>query len=106
MDDMRRELGPEFICFKLEDYRDLEAMGQMGCGEPLALHYMISFQIVFAIIFLNLFVAVILEGFDETSKLEDANLSEFYMSQFKMHWLRYDPKATGLILCRDLFPFI
>jgi hypothetical protein len=32
---------------------------------------------------LNLFVAVILEGFDETSRLEEANLSDYALEKFK-----------------------
>jgi hypothetical protein len=40
---------------------------------------MISYQFIFAIIVINLFVAVILEGFEDTSRLEDANLSDIYL---------------------------
>ena len=68
--------------------------------------YMVSFQIIFALIFLNLFVAVILEGFDESSRLENANLSEFYLSGFKKEWLKFDKKAVGVIECKDLMKFL
>jgi hypothetical protein len=58
---------------------------------------MISYQFIFAIIVINLFVAVILEGFDNTSRLEDANLSDLYLEKYKSKWAEYDPKAKGLI---------
>ena len=67
---------------------------------------MVSFQIIFALIFINLFVAVILEGFDESSRLENANLSEFYLSEFKKQWLKFDKKAVGVIECKDLIKFL
>jgi hypothetical protein len=58
---------------------------------------MISYQFIFAIIVINLFVAVILEGFDNTSRLEDANLSDLYLEKYKAKWAEYDPYAKGLI---------
>jgi hypothetical protein len=67
---------------------------------------MISFQIIFSLMFLNLFVAVILEGFDESSRLENANLSEYYLMVLKRTWLKFDPKAIGLIECKKLLAFL
>ena len=79
----------------------------MGCGLGLQSElFMITFQIIFANIILNLFIAVILEGFDESSRLEDANLSEFYLTIIKHEWLKYDKEATGIIQCKDLWAFI
>jgi Ca2+-binding EF-hand superfamily protein len=67
---------------------------------------MISFQFLFAIIVINLFVAVILEGFEESSRLEEANLSEFYLEDFKKKWGKFDKDATALISIRDLINFL
>ena len=79
----------------------------MGCGDwGYALFYMISFQFVFVLIFLNLFVAVILEGFDESSRLENANLSEYYLMVLNRQWLKFDEKATGIIECQNLLKFL
>jgi len=55
----------------------------MGCGTFSAYAYMISFQFLFAIILLNLFVAVILEGHEKSMALEDANLSSYYIDNIK-----------------------
>jgi len=35
-------------------------------------------------------VAVILEGFNDTSRLEDAQLSDYYLDLFKKEWHTYD----------------
>jgi len=67
---------------------------------------MISFQWLFAIIFLNLFVAVILQGFEESSNFEEANLSEFYLESFKLKWNKYDEKATGLMEIKYILKFL
>jgi len=80
---MLRKMQPNSVCNKIENYDDYMQYGETGCGSNSAYLYMISFQWLFAIIFLNLFVAVILQGFEESSNFEDANLSEFYLDNFK-----------------------
>jgi len=67
---------------------------------------MISFQFLFAIIIINLFVAVILEGYEDSSRLEEANLSDFYLDLFRKKWSKYDHNATSLIKTHDLLKFI
>jgi len=67
---------------------------------------MISYQFIFAIIVINLFVAVILEGFEDTSRLEDANLSDIYLEKYRKNWAKYDSKASGLIEVQDLIYFL
>ena len=51
-------------------------------------------------------MAVILEGFDESSRLEEANLSEFYLETFKKQWGKFDKDATALISIKDLIKFL
>jgi hypothetical protein len=34
-----------------------------GCGNPVAKAYFVSFMLIVSIIFLNMFIAIILEGF-------------------------------------------
>lgn len=41
----------------------LNSLGLMGCGTQLSYLFFILFQIFFSLIMLNLFVAVIIEGF-------------------------------------------
>ena len=61
---------------------------------------------MFAIIVINLFVAVILNGHEETSRLNEANLSDYYLEEFKEKWTKYDKTASGLIKVRELEPFL
>lgn len=94
------------MCNIIQDYDDYLKFGQTGCGSNSAYIYMISFQWLFAIIFLNLFVAVILQGFEESSNFEEANLSEFYLESFKLKWNKYDEKATGLMEIKYILKFL
>lgn len=67
---------------------------------------MISYQFVFAIIVINLFVAVILAGHEESSRLDEANLSDYDLEMFKKHWAQFDPDARGLIKINQLIRFL
>lgn len=78
----------------------------MGCGSTFAYFYAITFQFFFAIIVINLFVAVILAGHEETSRLDEANLSDFYLETFKTKWSMFDTKARGVIKVKDLIKFL
>lgn len=57
-------------------------------------------------IFLNLFIAIILEGFSNTSDAEDLRISEDTISYYKNIWKDYDPKGQGYINVNDFENFI
>merc|ERR1712007_197772 len=103
---MMRTNQPNWICLELKDYKDYKKYGRMGCGTNFAYFYAITFQFFFAIIVINLFVAVILAGHEETSRLDTANLSDFYLETFKDKWSLFDTKARGLIKVKDLIKFL
>ena len=54
-------------------------------------------MLVVSMVFLNLFIAIILEGFSSTSEQEEQTVSEPQIEQFRRLWSEYDPDATGLI---------
>ena len=51
-------------------------------------------------------MAVILNGHEETSRLNAANLSEFYLEIVKDAWAVFDPDAKGVIKLEHLVPFL
>jgi hypothetical protein len=110
MDDMYRVLAPNFICSQdIKSYKDFEKAGKVfnQCGSFYAIPYMITFQFIFGILLLNLYVAVIIDGFDETSMIESANLSQIYLDLFQKYWTEtYDRKAQGLIKISKLHVFL
>ena len=62
-----------FECQGSVSYDDIQANGGQpnGCGSFFAYPFYLSFQLVVTFIFLNLFIAIILEGFEESKELED-----------------------------------
>ena len=52
-------------------------------------------------IFLNLFIAIILEGFSNTSDAEDIRIQEETIHKFKAIWMKYDPHGDGYINVND-----
>jgi hypothetical protein len=47
-----------------------------GCGTSAAIFYFISFLLIVTFIFLNLFIAIILEGFTVSNESENMKVSE------------------------------
>ena len=55
---------------------------------------------------LNLFIAVVLEGFSSTNKEHTGVVTSKHYSQFISHWITYDEDATGWIKLEDLIFFL
>lgn len=50
----------------------------------------------------NLWIAVILDNFDEAQGLEDIPLTRTDYALFAKHWAKYDPDALEVIRTEDL----
>jgi len=81
-----------------------------GCGNPVASYlFFISFTLTVSFVLLNVFIAVILEGFMESSNAEDAKLNEDDFKKFCSHWAKYDTSATyymPLAKLQDFFQYL
>eukprot|EP00899_Mesostigma_viride_P023937 jgi/Mesvir1/4728/Mv10005-RA.3 len=67
--------------------------------------YFISFVIFGCFIFLNMFIAVILESFDYTKvDVQDTSLPPGTVQRFMATWSKMDPHATGFIPVTQLQP--
>lgn len=62
MFDCARQRNILFQCEDSQTYEEQQRDGINGCGTPWAYFYFISFMLVVSLIFLNLFIAIILEG--------------------------------------------
>jgi hypothetical protein len=72
-----------------------------GCGSISIFPYMISFTIIISVVFINLFVGVILEGFSSADISEKTVKPDDFM-RFCEHWALYDPHATCYITVEEL----
>lgn len=105
---------PNFVCYPILNYYDYERygiektiilykinknniLGMMGCGTSWAYLYYIIFEVFFTMVFMNLFIAVVLEGFYQSHIEYDLHISENHLTQFKAIWKKYDPNAIGFI---------
>lgn len=69
-----------------------------NCGSPvIATIFLISYLIVAWFILLNLFVAVILNNYQDCVDADSANISNEDIQSFFETWAKYDPKATQFI---------
>ena len=70
----------------------------IGCGDRGATIALFSiFTILISMIFLNLFIAIILQGYDETRERNEKMFNSEVRDQFRDIWSRYDQDATGFI---------
>jgi hypothetical protein len=71
-----------------------------GCGASASYPFFLSFTLLITFIFLNLFIAVILERFDLSSEEEEddegdaTRLSDAQFEHLKQKWMLFDPNAT------------
>lgn len=56
------------------------------CGSPVGQFYFISFMLIVSIIFLNMFIAIILEGFGESQQDEVARIKDETYEIFADCW--------------------
>ncbi|XP_075240737.1 sodium channel protein 1 brain-like isoform X3 [Convolutriloba macropyga] len=77
----------------------LEEAGLRGdCGMMyLAIPYMVSFLLVNFLIIINMYIAIILENFNNAHQQEEIGITEDDMEMFYQVWQRYDPMATEFI---------
>lgn len=59
-------------------------------------------MLVVSLIFLNLFIAIILEGQLQATQQQESKVTEATRALFTRTWSKYDPKAKGMIKIEDL----
>jgi Voltage-dependent L-type calcium channel, IQ-associated len=90
-------------------YEDYVAAGGVttGCtNRALAYAFFTSYYFIVALIFLQLFIAVILQGYDDT-QVQEARLFNNEMNiTFREKWADFDPDATTFIDIYQLRDFL
>ncbi len=64
--------------------------------------YFFSFSLIVTIVFLNLFVAIILQGFEDTESRENSFIDDKVISGFRLAWSQFDPEGSGHIKVENL----
>ncbi|KAL3673207.1 hypothetical protein V7S43_000930 [Phytophthora oleae] len=103
--DMMYELANQDNCIPDPPYdpnscgisSDVDCVPLNGCGSPVAFVYLYSFTLLVTFILLNIFIAVILEGFAKEKDREDGVLLPQHYETFANNWSTFDPEATGFL---------
>ena len=106
MHSVSRSRDALYECIESPSYSDFVRNGgqPVGCGDQVtAIVFFISFVIVVSLVFLNLFVAIILEGFEDTYQKDKKLFNHETTEYFRDVWSRFDPNATCFIRTKD-FP--
>jgi hypothetical protein len=69
-----KPISPDNVCFEINTYEDFSKYGLNACGDYTGYVFILSFQIIIGMIMLNLFVAIVLQGFDKLMKHETSPL--------------------------------
>ncbi|KAL1502277.1 hypothetical protein ABEB36_007443 [Hypothenemus hampei] len=78
-----------------------------NCGYPLlAIIYFTSFIIINYMIVINMYIAIILENFNQAHQEEEIGIVEDDLEMFYIRWSKYDPHATQFIRFTQLSDFI
>ena len=77
------------------------------CGIPyLAIPFMVMYIIIVWLIVINMYIAVILENFNQAHEQEELGITEDDFEMFYVIWEKYDPHATQFIKYEQLADFV
>lgn len=78
-----------------------------NCGNPvLAVIYFVSYILLIFLIIVNMYIAVILENFNEAQSQEEIGITDDDLETYICVWEKYDPKATHFIYYYQLSDFL
>lgn len=103
--DATRRMQPNFVCENIVNYNDYVLKGNSSCGSLWAIPYFLSFTILFSLIILNLFVAIVLTHYDEEFKANQSAINKYQLKKIKKIWKISDPNADGYINYKDFWRF-
>lgn len=97
-----------FECVEEFVYEEYVANGYntTACGHSTASIFFITYLIFVKLIFLNLFIAVILEGFEDTVNSENKVFNKEKAQHFTEVWSLFDEEGTGMITITDFKDFM
>lgn len=88
-------------------YLEMDTQSSGDCGHPMmAIAYFTSFIIISYMIVINMYIAIILENFNQAHQEEEIGIVEDDLEMFYIRWSKYDPHAQQFISFSQLSDFI
>ena len=77
------------------------------CGNAfMAIFFMVSYIFIIFLVIINMYIAVILENFNQAHEAEELGITEDDFDEFYVVWEKYDPLATQFIKYEQLSYFV
>merc|ERR1740131_483086 len=84
-----------------------KALPNGNCGFPfVSIIYFVSFIIINFMIVINMYIAIILENFNQAHQEEEIGIVEEDLEMFYGKWSKFDPHATQFITFNQMSDFI
>lgn len=83
-----------------------ESPGGDCSNSLIAMFYMFTYIFITYLIIINMYIAVILENFNQAHEQEEVGITEDDFEMFYLVWERYDPHATQFIKYEHLSDFV
>lgn len=93
-------------CLMKQTYEQLMKDGPKECGSKISYIYFGIFIVIIQLLMLNLFIAVVIEGFGSVNKEHTGAVTHKDYMNFLDAWLCFDYDATGWIELEDVIYFI
>ena len=90
----------DFQCIDNPTFADYANAGYepVGCGTMfLSRTYFFAYILIVGLVFLNIFIAIILQGYFQTMEQEKQTINKTALEQYRDAWSKHDPYATGYI---------
>jgi len=84
-------------CSYTQTYEDIQSSGIKGCGTYWSYVYFMSFIIIVPMMIMNVFLAVVVEGYLESLKEQEAVINPNQMEELLDKWAEYDPEGSGFL---------
>lgn len=100
MFDLARGYSATNQCRENETYQTMMENGgePFGCGSPMSSYFFFTlFHILVSQIFLNLFIAIIIDAFVHQADHFKLPIQPYALNDYQEIWQKYDPGATGFI---------
>eukprot|EP01065_Artemidia_motanka_P034980 TRINITY_DN4294_c4_g1_i1.p1 TRINITY_DN4294_c4_g1~~TRINITY_DN4294_c4_g1_i1.p1 ORF type:complete len:1838 (+),score=725.27 TRINITY_DN4294_c4_g1_i1:34-5547(+) len=100
------EAWPGIMHDSIEDGEDCSKLDECGSGALLSYLYYVSFVVICTYVFLNLFIAVLLDSFNDAVDVGDQLVTDEEMEHFFDVWRTFDPLQSCTICFDDLPRFL
>ena len=96
--DAAQTSQPNFVCYEIFSYDDFSELGQKGCGSQASSYiFFLSFHIFYSLLLMSTLMAVIVDGYSEVKREENAFITKFVLEKVRYEWSKIDPEAKGFI---------